>query len=33
MPSFEGSLSDEQINDIIRYLHSVGPETYLCPTN
>jgi len=33
MPSFEGSLSDEQIKDIIRYLHSVGPETNLCVIN
>jgi mono/diheme cytochrome c family protein len=33
MPAFKGSLSDEEIEDIIRYLHSVGPETRLCPTN
>jgi len=33
MPSFEGSLSDEKIRDIIRFLHSVGPETRLCRTN
>jgi mono/diheme cytochrome c family protein len=33
MPPFEGSLSDEQIENIIRYLHSVGPETRLCTTN
>ena len=33
MPSFEGSLSDEQIKDIVRYLHSVGPETNLCVIN
>jgi mono/diheme cytochrome c family protein len=33
MPSFEGSLSDKQIDDIIRYLHSVGPETRLCTTD
>jgi len=30
MPSFKGALSDEQISDITRYLHSVGPETTLC---
>jgi len=33
MPSFEGSLSDEKIEDIIRYLHSVIPGTRLCTTN
>lgn len=33
MPSFEDSLSEKEIKDIIRYLHSVGPETALCTTN
>jgi len=33
MPSFEGSLSDQKIEDIIRYLHSVDPQTPLCTTN
>jgi len=33
MPSFQSSLSDEEIKDIIRYLHSVGGETRLCTTN
>jgi mono/diheme cytochrome c family protein len=33
MPSFEGSLSDEQMNTIIRYLHTATPETHLCATN
>ena len=32
MPSFEGSLSDEHIKDIIRFLHSAGPETHVCRT-
>jgi len=30
MPSFEGSLNDQKITDIIRYLHSAGSETRLC---
>lgn len=30
MPSFEGTLSDEQIEAIIRYLRRAGPETPLC---
>jgi mono/diheme cytochrome c family protein len=30
MPSFRDSLSDEDISNIIRYLHSVGSETHLC---
>ncbi len=30
MPSFEDSLSDQEIGDIIRYLRTVGPETHLC---
>jgi cytochrome c2 len=30
MPSFEGSRSDQEIEDIIRYLHSVDAETHLC---
>ena len=33
MPSFEGSLSDEHIKDIIRYLHNVTPGTHLCTIN
>jgi cytochrome c553 len=30
MPSFSQTLSDEEIGDIMRYLHSVGPETSMC---
>jgi mono/diheme cytochrome c family protein len=33
MPSFQSSLSDKEIEDIIRYLHSVGGETRLCAIN
>ncbi len=33
MPYFQGSLSDEEIDDIIRYLHSGTPGTDLCATN
>ena len=33
MPSFEGSLSDQKISDILRYLHSVDSGTRLCATN
>jgi len=27
MPSFRDTLSDEEIGNIIRYLHSIGPQT------
>jgi mono/diheme cytochrome c family protein len=30
MPSFEDSLDAAEINDIIAYLHSVGPKTAMC---
>jgi len=33
MPSFRDSLDDEEIDTIILYLHSVGPETPACTTN
>jgi mono/diheme cytochrome c family protein len=33
MPSFSNTLSDEEIGNIIRYLHTAGPETPLCGTN
>jgi len=33
MPSFQGSLSDEQIEAIIHYLHTASPETRLCMMN
>jgi mono/diheme cytochrome c family protein len=33
MPSFQETFSDEDIDDILRYLHSVGPETKLCAAN
>jgi len=33
MPSFEASLSDREIEDIIRYLHSIGPEKDLCASD
>jgi mono/diheme cytochrome c family protein len=33
MPSFEESLSDKNIDEIIRYLHSAGTQTNLCATN
>ena len=33
MPSFEGSLTDQKIGDILRYLHTVNPQTPLCTTN
>jgi mono/diheme cytochrome c family protein len=33
MPSFQGVLSDDQIDDIIRYLHTIGPEARLCVSN
>jgi mono/diheme cytochrome c family protein len=33
MPSFEDSLSKEEINDIIRYLHTVAPQTPMCKSD
>ena len=33
MPSFEGSLNDQKIDDIIRYLHSVDSGTRVCTIN
>jgi mono/diheme cytochrome c family protein len=33
MPSFQDVLTDDQIDDIIRYLHTIGPEARLCASN
>lgn len=33
MPSFQDVLDDGQIDDIIRYLHTVGPDARLCSSN
>jgi mono/diheme cytochrome c family protein len=33
MPSFRNTLSDEEIANILRYLHTTGPETPLCGTD
>lgn len=33
MPSFRDVLTSEQIDEIIRYLHTTNAQTYLCPSN
>lgn len=33
MPSFQDVLTDDQIGDIIRYLHTAGPDARLCSSN